>query len=477
MSYEINLIEGERGKLHVTSDDARTKNAAMFGVGRKVFNMDDAFEATLIGSNTVRIASGVFYNNGMFIRIDRDKYVEVNIENGLPGTLRNDLICIRYERNIQTQLESASIVVKKGVASETVAVDPDFAQGDVLDLEEHLDEFPLYRVSLNGLTPTLESMFIIEDEMDNFSIYESLLEHIQDDTQHGGPGTGEYNILDTFAQCLVSSVDTDIVGAKVMTEIDNALKGKMNYVELNSENIDSTFTNHIAMGVVDNNLYITMGCSWINFQFRVHSSGWLYRIAYGSSGWGDWHNGSIDIDNTLSTTSTNPLQNKVITTSLNNKADKTSVLSTLTECEASTKNTDIVGASALAELSDKIGTILYSAMVSSSKNIETSTSVLLGGVAFEKGAYVVDAYVRWSSTNTAGIRSIALLNHQNPTYELYAFPESDIMIPDGMPSTCGQHIQTIFSFEQTTTMYFYIKQNSGSTIPIDMAYVKAIKLK
>lgn len=285
------------------------------------------------------------------------------------------------------------------------------------------------------------------------------------------------NVLLTLAECLVSSLDKDVVGAKVMTEINNALNGKMNYAELTSENINSTFTNHIAMGVVDNNLYITMGYSWINFQFRVHSSGWLYRIAYGSSGWGDWHNGSIDIDNTLSTTSTNPLQNKVITTSLNNKADKTSVLSTLTECEASTKNTDIVGASALAELSDKIGTILYSAMVSSSKNIETSTSVLLGGVAFEKGTYVVDAYVRWSSTNTAGIRSIALLNHQNPTYELYAFPESDIMIPDGMPSTCGQHIQTIFSFEQTTTMYFYIKQNSGSTIPIDMAYVKAIKLK
>ena len=182
MSYEINLIEGERGKLHVTSDDARTKNALMFGTGRKVFNMDHAFEATMPDSNTVRVTSGVFYDNGMFIRIDRDRYVEVPVDNGLPGTYRNDLVCIRYERNIQTQLESAGIVVKKGEASETKAVDPAYSVGDVLDLEVHLDEFPLYRVALDGITPKLEPMFAVEDVMSNIVIYEELKEHLADDT-------------------------------------------------------------------------------------------------------------------------------------------------------------------------------------------------------------------------------------------------------------------------------------------------------
>lgn len=180
MSYEINLIEGERGKLHVTSDDARTKNALMFGTGRKVFNMDHAFEATMPDSNTVRVTSGVFYDNGMFIRIDRDRYVEVPVDNGLPGTYRNDLVCIRYERNIQTQLESAGIVVKKGEASETKAVDPAYSVGDVLDLEVHLDEFPLYRVALDGITPKLEPMFAVEDVMSNISLYEEIISHIQD---------------------------------------------------------------------------------------------------------------------------------------------------------------------------------------------------------------------------------------------------------------------------------------------------------
>lgn len=173
MSLEINLIEGERGKLHVTSDDARTENAVIFGRGRKVLNMDEMFDAVLIGNNTVRILSGVLYNNGTFIRIDREDYKEVNIENGLSGTYRNDFICIRYERNIQTHIESAHLVVKKGTASENTALDPTCTEGNILDFDS-VDEFPLYRVRLDGIHPTLDPMFEVADAMDNSTLYEKI---------------------------------------------------------------------------------------------------------------------------------------------------------------------------------------------------------------------------------------------------------------------------------------------------------------
>lgn len=260
MSYEINLIEGERGKLHVTSDDARTKNALMFGTGRKVFNMDHAFEATMPDSNTVRITSGVFYDNGMFIRIDRDRYVEVPVDNGLPGTYRNDLICIRYERNIQTQLESAGIVVKKGEASETKAVDPAYSVGDVLDLEVHLDEFPLYRVALDGITPKLEPMFTVEDVMSNISLYEEIISHIQDfDNPHQITSVNHAVTADKLAKAVkingvefdgtedvvfpkvesdaaLSTTSTNAVQNKVVTA---ALDGKMPVYSYNGGTFDA----------------------------------------------------------------------------------------------------------------------------------------------------------------------------------------------------------------------------------------------
>lgn len=180
MSLEINLIEGRYEKPHVTSDDARTEHAAMFGRGRKVLNIDEMFAADLAGNNTIRILSGVLYNNGAFIRINRDEYKEVTIENGLGGVYRNDLICIRYEIDINTAIESARLVVKKGVPSETAAVDPAYISGDILDFENHVDEFPLYRVALDGTMFTLEPMFEVADVMDNITIYEELLAHQQD---------------------------------------------------------------------------------------------------------------------------------------------------------------------------------------------------------------------------------------------------------------------------------------------------------
>lgn len=264
MSYEINLIEGERGKLHVTSDDARTKNALMFGTGRKVFNMDHAFEATMPDSNTVRVTSGVFYDNGMFIRIDRDRYVEVPVDNGLPGTYRNDLVCIRYERNIQTQLESAGIVVKKGEASETKAVDPAYSVGDVLDLEVHLDEFPLYRVAWDGITPKLEPMFAVEDVMSNIVIYEELKEHLADDTpgyKHIPSGGSDGQILKWSSDGTAKWSDNILIDSEINNTSTNPVQNKVVKAEFDKVKSDlsgkanSSHTHtksEVGLGNVDN---------------------------------------------------------------------------------------------------------------------------------------------------------------------------------------------------------------------------------
>lgn len=264
MSCEINLIEGERGKLHVTSDDARTKNALMFGTGRKVFNMDHAFEATMPDSNTVRVTSGVFYDNGMFIRIDRDRYVEVPVDNGLPGTYRNDLVCIRYERNIQTQLESAGIVVKKGEASETKAVDPAYSVGDVLDLEVHLDEFPLYRVAWDGITPKLEPMFAVEDVMSNIVIYEELKEHLADDTpgyKHIPSGGSDGQILKWSSDGTAKWSDNILIDSEINNTSTNPVQNKVVKAEFDKVKSDlsgkanSSHTHtksEVGLGNVDN---------------------------------------------------------------------------------------------------------------------------------------------------------------------------------------------------------------------------------
>lgn len=289
MSYEINLIEGERGKLHVTSDDIRTEHALMFGTGRKVLNMDDSFEASMTDSNAVRITSGVLYNNGMFIRIDRDRYVELTIDNGLPGTYRHDLICIRYERDIQTQLESASIVVKKGEASETKAEDPKYTVGDVLDLEVHLDEFPLYRVALDGMTAKLEPLFVVEDVISNTELYNDLMEHLEDTNNPAGnkhiPEGG------SSGQILRWSADGKAVWGN---EKHPTTSKSTDSTSTASPSAGSTFT-AVDSVTRDNNGHVTK----VNTKTVT-----LPKTA-------------VVVDDQLSDTSENPVQNKVINAEIN----------------------------------------------------------------------------------------------------------------------------------------------------------------
>ena len=155
------------------------------------------------------------------------------------------------------------------------------------------------------------------------------------------------------------------------------------------------------------------------------------RTMYGDSG------GIVDSE--LSTTSTNPVENNVITKSLNNKAEKdgsnatgtwgidisgnaetatkdengdnivntyakkSSVLLTVSECDASTNDEDIAGASALSELKDDFKSIILNSaypvgtVYMSTKN--TSPATFLGGTW---SAISSDKYFKTITSGTGG---------------------------------------------------------------------------
>ena len=145
------IVTGLRGKEHVTSADAGALNAGIFGNGRYVMNTAEQFAAEIVSNNIVRIKSGDLVNQGRHIRIEVNDYEDMTIENGAQSVKRNDLIVMRYKKDTSTtiELESAELVVIKGTAGAT-ATDPTYTSGDILAGATQ-DDFPLYRVSLNGL--------------------------------------------------------------------------------------------------------------------------------------------------------------------------------------------------------------------------------------------------------------------------------------------------------------------------------------
>lgn len=145
----IHIVTGYAGKEHVTSADAGSMNAGIVGTGRYVMQTAEQFVAEIVSNNLIKVKSGDLMNQGRHMRIDVNDYEEVTIQNGAQSVFRNDLIVARYKKDPSTLIETTEIVVIKGTAGAT-ATDPTYTSGDILAGATQ-DDFPLYRVSLNGL--------------------------------------------------------------------------------------------------------------------------------------------------------------------------------------------------------------------------------------------------------------------------------------------------------------------------------------
>ena len=99
-------------------------------------------------------------------------YEECEIDNGLQGVKRTDLIVAKYKRDSLTGLESVTIAVIKGTSGDNYT-DPEYVEGNILNGDDE-DDFLLYRVKINGLAiEKVETMF--NTLLDVKSIYDKLV--------------------------------------------------------------------------------------------------------------------------------------------------------------------------------------------------------------------------------------------------------------------------------------------------------------
>ena len=144
------LITGYWGKPHVTSENDRGFNAAIFGAGRFVLPVGEQFRAEYIGNNTVRIYDGKLIDNGAVAGIPAGEYVDLLIPEAGQGKNRNDLIIFQYSQDTSTLIESGVFMVLSGEEASGTATDPTLSQQDILTNAATLDQMPLWRVPVSG---------------------------------------------------------------------------------------------------------------------------------------------------------------------------------------------------------------------------------------------------------------------------------------------------------------------------------------
>lgn len=146
------LITGYWGEPHVTSENDRGINAAVFGTGRFVLPVGEQFRAEYIGNNTVRMYDGKLLDNGAAAGIPAGEYIDLLIANAGQGMNRNDLIVFQYAQDSSTLVESGRFVVVQGAETSGSPTDPTLTQEDLLSGEAVMDQMALWRVSVSGTT-------------------------------------------------------------------------------------------------------------------------------------------------------------------------------------------------------------------------------------------------------------------------------------------------------------------------------------
>lgn len=191
----LHLVTGYKGNAHITSADQGAFNAGCVGLDGYVFTTGKRFEAQIINNNTIRIFDGSLSMQGRHVNLEAGTFLNVTISDGLQSMNRNDLIVVRYTKDVVSGVESAELAVVQGAVSSGVAVDPLCTEGNIL-AGATLHEMPLYRVRLSGLNiEAVDPLFTVVAPLGdlNHSFYKQNL-LINGDFQCNQRGTKTYDV-------------------------------------------------------------------------------------------------------------------------------------------------------------------------------------------------------------------------------------------------------------------------------------------
>lgn len=158
----MKIVTGATGTAHVTSDDDRQFNAAVFGSGDYVLPLGSKLAATLVNNNKITLSDGDVCMQGCHARINAGTSEDLTIATGTAGKKRIDIIVARYSLDTSTGFESVSLVVVKGTATSSTPSEPAINDNTSLRSGATVHDMPLYRVNINGISvESVERMFSI----------------------------------------------------------------------------------------------------------------------------------------------------------------------------------------------------------------------------------------------------------------------------------------------------------------------------
>lgn len=205
---------------HVTSANMAHLTAGLLGNGCYVLPIGQKLACTMTDSNTLRVLFGVASVCGRQWEIEGD-YEEVNIDNGVPGYNRTDLLVCRIETAPQ---ETIALKVYKGEETTGTPVVPGHVEGDLND-GDTVCEMPICSVRVNGINPQAPEM-LAKESIDIMALLQELRDYKSQMQTAGGindkgiPGAKLADGAVTSAKIRDGTISKDDLAEALKTEIE-----------------------------------------------------------------------------------------------------------------------------------------------------------------------------------------------------------------------------------------------------------------
>lgn len=156
-----NIITGYTGTRHITpAMDAAVYRSA-FGADSYILSDGNQLGASMPDINSFTILDGLVSMQGHQVQITQET---LSIDTCANGYSRIDLVCLRFEHDNNTSIDSASLVVIKGteVQDPNQPGVPAYNTGTI-DSGASVVDFPLYQLNLSGSTINITQLATVVD--------------------------------------------------------------------------------------------------------------------------------------------------------------------------------------------------------------------------------------------------------------------------------------------------------------------------
>ena len=263
----MEIITGYKGEPHITEQQDRDINMGVFGNGLQIVNIGSKLAATIVSANEVTIADGLLIADGCAAEVPRGTSESMTIENGSQGMRRIDLIVARYTKDSSTAIEDMELAVITGTPAASNPAVPSYTTGSIED-GDTLAEFPLYRISIDGIT--IESVTRIPNivtmaKMSDVSAVSSAL-----------------STLSNTVTSLSTKIGNTAMGTAATT-VTAAIKELLTKINTLTSNLSTTNTNlNTQKGRIDTLVSKTTGLvSFDTSNVAANSNGYRQLVALG----------------------------------------------------------------------------------------------------------------------------------------------------------------------------------------------------